>query len=97
MEQKTMRAIFLYIGGFITTLATGCGLLTAAAIGYYLEHATRIELPDVYYVNYLPARLEPLLFVIVGGTVLALGFLATWLPTRNLKNINIIEILRSGQ
>lgn len=97
MEQKTMRAIFLYIGAFITTLATGCGLLTAAAIGYYLEHATRIELPDVYYVNYLPARLEPLLFVIVGGTVLALGFLATWLPTRNLKNINIIEILRSGQ
>lgn len=97
MAHRTIRSIFLHIGFFITLASTALGLLAAGITGALLSQSARIELPDVYYVNYLPARLEPMLFVIVGGTVILLGFLATWLPTRNLHKINIIDILRLGQ
>ncbi|MCK4651014.1 FtsX-like permease family protein [Candidatus Babeliales bacterium] len=94
LSNKKIRSIFLRIGLKITFLATISGLGLAAIAGYILEKYPFIQLPDVYYISYLPARMEPELFVIVFLATMLLGFLATWIPAKRTKRINIAQVLR---
>lgn len=94
MQPRLIKKIFLYLGMFITCTASLAGLLCAAIGGWFLEHYPFIELPDVYYVSHLPARMEPSLFIIVFATTLILGFIATWLPARQAEKLNIAQVLR---
>lgn len=94
MPGKTLSGIFLKIGLLITFFATTTGLALAAAIGYCLEQYPFIELPDVYYISYLPARMELELFIAVFIATMLLGFIATWLPARRAQRINITHVLR---
>lgn len=94
MSQKMIREIFLYVGLFITFLAGFLGLSAAAVVGLFLERYPCIELPDVYYVSYLPARLDAEIFIIVLLVTLLIGFLATWLPAYRTRSIEIARVLR---
>jgi len=86
--------IFLIIGMTITFLASTLGLALAAIAGFFLEKYPFIELPDVYYVSHLPARMEPEIFIAVFICIMLLGFLATWIPARRAKRIKITNVLR---
>lgn len=94
MANKPIRSIFLVIGMTITMLASTCGLGLAALIGYLLERYPFIRLPDVYYVEYLPARMDGDIFLCVFIATIILGFLATWIPAQRTKRINIAKVLR---
>lgn len=94
MEHKLIREIFLYIGMFITVLAALFGLLCAGIVGYFLERYPFIQLPDVYYISYLPARLDAEIFIIVFIVTLVIGFIATWLPAYRTRSIEIAQVLR---
>lgn len=92
--DKNIRSIFLSIGTKITFFASISGLGLAAIAGYLLEKYPFIELPDVYYVSYLPARMSLEIFIVVFLTTMLLGFLATWIPARATMNINVSQVLR---
>ena len=94
MPSNQIRKIFLYTGMTVTFLASITGLALAAAAGYLLEKYPLIELPDVYYVSYLPARMDLAIFIIVFLVTMLLGFLATWLPSRQAKQVKIAQVLR---
>ncbi len=94
LSNKKIKSIFLRIGLRITFLASTCGLGLAAIAGYILENYPFIELPDVYYVSYLPARMDLEIFIVVFVATMLLGFFATWIPTRRTKKINITQVLR---
>jgi lipoprotein-releasing system permease protein len=94
LANKPIRSIFLALGVTITLLASLSGLGCAAVAGYLLERYPFIKLPDVYYVSYLPARMDFELFVVVFCATLLLGFLATWIPAQRTKRINIAHVLR---
>ncbi len=94
LANKKIRSIFLRIGLKITFWGTSCGLFLAAAIGFCLERYPFIQLPDVYYISYLPARMELEIFVIVFVVTMLLGFFATWIPAQRTKKINIAQVLR---
>lgn len=94
LANKPIRSIFLALGMTITVLASLSGLGCAAIIGYLLERYPFIRLPDVYYVSYLPARMDLEIFVAVFFATLLLGFLATWIPAQRTKRINIAQVLR---
>ncbi len=96
MPGTRINAIFLWMGMIITVGASALGLALAALAGYLLQYHTRIPLPDVYYVSHLPARLDWSIFCVVFVTTLLLGLLATWLPLRNIKTLNIIDVLRNS-
>ncbi len=96
MQPFAIGKIFLWMGMLITTTASLLGLGIAAIIGYLLQHHWRIPLPDVYYVSYLPARLDWSIFLVVFVTTLLLGLIATWLPLRNLKSLHVVEVLRNS-
>ncbi|MBM3887304.1 ABC transporter permease, partial [Candidatus Dependentiae bacterium] len=94
MPHKMVRTIFLYIGLFITLIASTLGLLLAGAVGFMLERYPCIELPDVYYISYLPARLDLEIFLVVFIVTLCIGFIATWLPAYRTRSIEIAQVLR---
>lgn len=94
MPSNQIRKIFLYTGMTITFVASITGLSLAGIAGYFLEKYPIIELPDVYYVSHLPARMDFEIFIIVFLVTMALGFFATWLPSRQAKQIKIAQVLR---
>ena len=94
LERYRIRRIFLSLGMTITLLASLVGLGLAALGGYILENHVRIDLPDVYYVSYLPARMEPEIFIVVFLATLLLGFLATFIPAQQVQRIHIADVLR---
>ena len=94
LSDKKIRSIFLRIGIKITFWAATCGLLLAAIAGFFLERYPFIQLPDVYYVSYLPARMDLEIFIVVFFATMLLGFLATWIPAQMTKKINIAQVLR---
>lgn len=93
-SQKLIQAIFLRIGLTITLFGSLSGLLVSCTLGYALEHYPFIPLPDVYYIAYLPARLEPEICLVVFFFTMLIGFLATWLPTKQTRYLTIAKILR---
>ncbi len=94
LPDKNIRSIFLNIGLKITLWASATGLTLAAIAGFILEKYPFINLPDVYYVSYLPARMDLEIFIVVFVCTMILGFLATWIPARRTKQINIAQVLR---
>ena len=94
-SDRQMRGIFVRIGLLVTVAASLAGLLCAAVLGFALERYPFIKLPDVYYVSYLPARVEPVLFVIVFVTTVLLGLLAVWFPAYSARRIHVVDVLRS--
>jgi len=94
MNDQTIRAIFLRIGMWITFSGSVVGLGLAAIAGYLINKYPFIQLPDVYYVSHLPARMDFEIFFIVFIVTMLMGFFATWLPARRCKNINIPSILK---
>ncbi len=94
MSQGSIRRIFLMLGMIITSSATLFGLGIAALIGYFLEYHSAIELPDVYYVSHLPARMDSELFIFVLGCSFLLGFIATWIPAIRAQKLNVTQTLR---
>lgn len=89
-----VRSIFLYAGLLISAAASLVGLTLATIVCWLLERYPFIELPDVYYVTHLPAKMELSLLILVFVVVNGLSFLATWLPAQRVGNINIANVLR---
>jgi len=94
LATKHIHDIFIRMGLVITTTASLCGLTGAVLVGRWLERNPIIELPDVYYVSHLPARVDLDICVIVFLVTVLLGFIATWIPARRTKYINIVDVLR---
>lgn len=94
LPDRNIRSIFLNIGLKITFWAATTGLTLAAIAGFILEKYPFINLPDVYYVSYLPARMDLEIFIVVFVCTMILGFFATWIPARRTKQINIAQVLR---
>jgi len=94
LSHARIRSIFLQMGLTITMSASLCGLGLAALAGYWLQNYPFIQLPDVYYISYLPARMDLEIFIVVFCATLLLGFLATWLPARKSADLSVATILR---
>ena len=94
MPDKAIRATFFCIGLLIGICGALTGLGTALLLGLIIQHFPFINLPDVYYSSYLPISLDPTLFLIVFITALALTSIATLIPLKGIKRINIANILR---
>ena len=94
MPLTRIRSIFMRVGLSITLSASLLGLGLAALTGYLLQAYPFIQLPDVYFVSHLPARMDIEIFVVVFLATMLLGFLATWLPAQRATKINVTQVLR---
>lgn len=96
LTKQKIRMIFLTLSMLITTLAATSGLTLAYFLGLILKHYRWIKLPDnIYYTTHLPITLDPLLFLYIFFVVLSISFIASLIPLRNIKTIDIATILRN--
>lgn len=89
-----VRRIFIWMGMIMSFCACIAGLVCAAIAAWLLEHYVHIRLPDVYYVTYLPARMDWFLLVAVFVVVMVLSLCATWYPARRATAIHVADVLR---
>jgi lipoprotein-releasing system permease protein len=94
MSRRSISAIFFIMGTAIASIASICGLAAAWAIGLLLKRYPLITLPDAYYVSYIPVNLDISVFVIIFASIMLISVIATWLPVRKIKNIQVADILR---
>lgn len=94
MQNSQVSAIFFIMGIIIASIASVCGLLTAWVIGILLQRYPLITLPDAYYVTYIPVHLDIRVFALIFVVIMFMSIVATWLPIRKIKNINIADVLR---
>ncbi len=94
MGSRDIATIFFFVGMALSLTGTLLGLAIAWLIGIILKHYPIIKLPDAYYVTCLPVELELGNFVLIFCTVMFMGVIATWLPTRRISDIDITPTLR---
>lgn len=94
LSDAGIRTIFLWMGMGIAGIAALMGIIFAYGAGLLLEKYPFIQLPDVYYVSHLPINMEPTIFIFVFLVVMFLSLIATLIPIRTTKTINIANVLR---
>lgn len=94
MSKKSIMSIFVFMGFFITLLATLCGILGAYGIGLLLQRYPFIQLPDCYYVTTLPVSLNYVTAGIVLLVTVSISLCITFLTARAAQSISITDTLR---
>lgn len=94
MTDTMITRIFIIMGTSVSSIAACTGLALAWLASWILEHYPFIQLPDAYCVSHLPARMEWPVLLVVFVSVMLLSFIATWLPARKTRKINIAQVLR---
>lgn len=94
MNNGPISTIFLLMGTGIALAGSVLGIGLAVVAAWFLQHYPFITLPDAYFVTTLPVSMEWSIVLIVFVVVMGLSILATWLPTRRTRSINIASILR---
>lgn len=94
-ESSSIRRIFMLQGTLIGVVGTAIGFGLGIPISLLLKKYQFIKLPsNVYPVDYLPVRLDPLDLTCIGVAALVLCFLATVYPAKKAANLNPSEALR---
>ena len=85
-DEKTIRRVFLLEGWMISALGTLCGLVLGLIVCLGQQHFEWLKLGNgsEYVVSAYPVQVQPTDILLVGIIVLALGFVAAWVPARKL-------------
>jgi lipoprotein-releasing system permease protein len=94
MGYQQIQYLFMFIGISLSSLAALLGVTAAWIASILLETYPFIQLPDVYYVSHLPARMTFSIATIVFLAVLFIAWIASWFATRRIRSINISHTLR---
>lgn len=94
LSYCSIKIIFLSIGMFVVGCASFLGLILAYIVAKILENYPFIELPDAYYATYLPVKIDTYVFAWIFVMVMLIGFFASLVPIKKLKNISIGQLLR---
>ncbi len=94
MSSRHIQYLFMFIGITLASLAAFFGVGAAWITSMLLEKYPFIQLPDVYYVSHLPARMTFTIATIVFCAVLFIAWVASWFATRRISTINVSHTLR---
>lgn len=87
-SPSMLRRIFLFEGWLISLLGAVIGLVVGLAICLIQQHFGILQLGNgaEYIVSAYPVVVQVTDLMVVGVTVLVLGFLAAWIPARRIEN-----------
>jgi lipoprotein-releasing system permease protein len=94
-SSRSIATIFMAMGLSIAALAAAVGIGCAYLISLLLDFYPFIQLPDAYYVSYLPVKMDWKIAIVVFMLVTVISLIASWLPTRRINNMNIATTLRA--
>ena len=86
-DERTIRRVFLLEGWMISAWGTICGLVLGLIVCLGQQHFGWLKLGNgsEYVVSAYPVQVQATDILLVGIIVLALGFVAAWVPSRKLK------------
>lgn len=89
-DTPTLRRVFLLEGWLISALGTLVGIVLGVAVCLSQQYFEWLKLGNgsEYVISAYPVQVQTLDIVLVAVIVLALGFVAAWYPTRELKAEN---------
>jgi len=96
MSTTAIYWLFMRIGMTIVWQSSIAGIATACAVGWYIDTYKPIALPEIYYIAYLPAAVEPVHILCVAGGMLILGLIACQLPLWQLRGVSVVSLLRGS-
>jgi lipoprotein-releasing system permease protein len=96
MTRQKIRSIFILLSIFISLPACVLGLLFAGSVGIILQNYPCIKLPDnIYDTQFLPIKLELHIFCVILILTILISLFASLYATKNIKKINIVELLKT--
>jgi ABC-type lipoprotein release transport system permease subunit len=96
MSRTQLYWLFVRLGMRIIMYAAAIGITLACNISWFLQTYKLIPLPDIYYISYVPAIIEPLHVIIVFCATMLLGYAACHIPLAQLKKLSVVTILRGS-
>ncbi|MCB9476743.1 MAG: lipoprotein-releasing ABC transporter permease subunit [Deltaproteobacteria bacterium] len=91
----SIRRIFLVQGVYIGIVGAVAGLILGTGLCFAQIHFKLVRIdPEVYLIDTLPMKLDPVNFVVVAAAALAMALLATWIPARLAANLDPVRVLR---
>lgn len=96
MRTSSIYFLFIRIGMTIVARSIAVGISVAWLIGWYIHTYKPITLPEIYYIAYVPAALEPIHAIVVALGTLLLGLIACQLPLWQLHRFSIASIVRGS-
>lgn len=90
-ETSLLRRIFIYEGILISFIGGACGLLFGTIICLIQQHFHLITLGNGgnYIIPYYPVQLEITDFALVGGILLLISLLTSFIPVFNIRKITL--------
>ena len=93
--NRGVMKIFMIDGTFIGVVGTFIGAVGGYALCMVLANTHLISLPsDVYYIDHLPVRMDPVEILVVSGAAIGISFLATLYPSWQAARLDPVEVLR---
>jgi lipoprotein-releasing system permease protein len=93
--EKNILSIFLQVGLFIGLAGTLLGNLFGIGFAWAADHYHLVPLPrDIYFVSYLPFKLDAGDVAGVNAVAVLLSILATWYPARVASRLDPITAIR---
>lgn len=94
-KSRGIMSIFMIHGLIIGVTGTAIGIAGGYILCQLLKTYKFINLPaDVYYLSYLPVKVDPLDFIVVSAAAIAISFLATLYPSWQAAKQDPVEPLR---
>jgi lipoprotein-releasing system permease protein len=92
---RGIMVIFMIHGLVIGVVGTVIGTVSGYILCQLLKTYRFISLPpDIYYLSYLPVRIDPFNFLIVSVSAVLISFIATIYPSRLASRLDPVEPLR---
>jgi lipoprotein-releasing system permease protein len=93
--SSSITRIFLYEGMVVGVVGTALGLSTGYGLCWAQLKYKLLSLPgDVYFINKLPVKMQPMDFILVGTAAVLICLLASVYPARKAASLIPVEAIR---
>ncbi len=87
MYDSDVKKIFIRLGLALSAIGILLGFIFSITFYFLQKKYGLIGVPEEFIIDSYPIKMLGLDFIIVAGTVLAIGFIASYLPSRKIDSI----------